>query len=76
MKTHIENAHAYPQFTHRMVRNNYWILEGKRYVTSVVKTCKYRKCVMNRATPIVQDAPPLPKQRFETGYFHVFQQMV
>ena len=69
MNIHIDNAHAYPQYTHRMVRNKYWILGGKRYVTSVIRTCKYRKCVMNRATPIVQDAPPLPKQRFETEVF-------
>ena len=53
----------------KMVRNKYWILGGKRYVTCVVETCKYRKFVMNRATPIVQDAPPLPKQRFEMEVF-------
>ena len=29
LDAHTNNAHAGPQFTHRILRNNYWIIGGK-----------------------------------------------
>ena len=69
MKHHIINAHAGPQATHRSVRSKYWIMGGKRKVAEVIRTCKQRHCVKQKAKPVIQDAPPLPIQRFETEVF-------
>ena len=69
MKQHTTNAHAGPQATHRSVRTRYWIMGGKRKVASVIRTCKQRHCIKQRAKAIIQDAPPLPKQRFEAEVF-------
>ena len=69
MKQHTTNAHAGPQATHRSVRTQYWIVGGKRKVASVIRTCMQRHCIKQRAKAIIQDAPPLPKQRFEAEVF-------
>ena len=60
MKQHTINAHAGPQATHRNVRTKYWVVGGKKKVATVIRSCKQRHCVKQKAKPIIQDAPPLP----------------
>ena len=66
---HVMNAHSGPQFTQRAVRNEFWILGGKRIISSTIHKCTHRQCVANRAKPVIQDAPPLPKERFDSEVF-------
>ena len=66
---HVTNAHSGPQFTQRAVRNEFWISGGKKMITSIIHKCTHRQCVANRAKAVIQDAPPLPKERFDSEVF-------
>ena len=69
IKQHTTIAHTGPQATHRSIRTKYWVVGGKKKVATVIRTCKQRHCVKQKAKPIIQDAPLLPKQRFEAEVF-------
>ena len=57
LNSHEKQHHAGPEQTKRLVRNIYWILDGKRAISSILSKCPHQECVSKRLKPIIQ-APP------------------
>ena len=63
MDSHVRQIHAGPEQAKRMVRNKFWIIGGKRVISTVINKCLHRPCVLKRLKPVIQTAPPLPPER-------------
>ena len=68
MRAHKLSNHAGPEQTKRDVRTEYWIVGGKRKVTSVLKTCKNKECRTPHLRAINHQSPSLPEQRMDTAH--------
>ena len=63
--THERLLHSGPAQTKRDTRARFWVLGGKRYVSSVIHGCNHKKCLARRLSPVIQPQPDLPIQRLE-----------
>ena len=41
---HVRLLHSGPEQTKREARNRYWLLGGKRYISTVIHGCNHKKC--------------------------------
>ena len=52
---HIFGTHCGPEQVRRNLRNQYWVMGGRRYITKVLKMCKNREC---RNLELLTQIPP------------------
>ena len=69
MDAHVTQLHAGPEQTKRMVRNHFWTIGGKRSISKVIKNCHHKECTSRRMKPVLQQPPPLPKERLGNDCF-------
>ena len=69
MNSHEKQHHAGPEQTKRLVRNTYWILGGKRAISSILSKCPHQECVSKRLKPVIQAPPSLPAERLANSCF-------
>ena len=67
IEAHLKLCHGGPEVVRRRLRNLYWILGGKKAISSILHKCPHKKCAGSRLKPIIQNPPPLPAERMNTS---------
>ncbi|XP_072389391.1 uncharacterized protein [Diabrotica undecimpunctata] len=60
-REHLKSCHSGTQGLMSRLRQNYWILEGRRTIKSAISNCVV--CKRQNAKPFIVSAPPLPVDR-------------
>ena len=66
---HLKLCHGGPEVVRRRLRNLYWILGGKKAISSILHKCPHQKCAGSRLKPIIQNPPPLPPEGMNTSMY-------